>query len=78
MNLHNAIGAKSLETGEVSIHCDADPGGAYQTLCGLSIDGDLYEFHPISNRSRVNCPQCFSVWKEARRFRAEDFYVKGG
>jgi ribosomal protein L37AE/L43A len=73
MNKHGAIGVRSTDTGEISICAGANMPGEYGTLCGNSLLDDTMEEVEISDRARVNCSNCKSVWLEARNFKAGDF-----
>ena len=71
-NKHGGIAVRSLAEGCVTIHADADPGGNYGTLCGLSLDDDEFEVVDTPERARINCAHCHRVWVTARAFKAED------
>jgi len=64
--------------GEVKIHLPNPSGtGEFYTLCGL--DGD--EAHPVLRQksapvpkgARVNCHDCYQIWKLAQEFERVDF-----
>ena len=74
MNKHRAVGVKDLESGKVTICASADAGGAgYGTLCGTSLDDDMFCEVPIAVNVRIECVQCKQIWKTARSFKAENF-----
>lgn len=64
------IGARPTDGGPVEWHADGGQGNDY-ALCGLGIDGDLYE--PVRGNRRITCQQCRSIWLAARSVRAVDF-----
>ncbi|QCJ72218.1 hypothetical protein MNY66_16465 (plasmid) [Moellerella wisconsensis] len=53
---------------------ELDAGG-YTTLCGL--DGGLsdtaMETKPTPRGAKVNCPNCWAIFKTCRSYRATDF-----
>lgn len=73
----NVVGSISNETDEVIYH-EAGGTAGYHTLCGLSLDDDLFRAveEDIPRRQRITCRQCFSVWQEARSLRATDFELE--
>lgn len=68
-----AIGAREVDSGEVSWHAKAVTGGDYGTLCGLSLDGDKFSEVDAPQRQKIRCDQCLQVWLEAQRFTRKDF-----
>ena len=64
------IGARPVEGGPTEWHGQASVGN-YQTLCGLSLDDDL--FAAVPGNHRITCPQCRATWLAARSIRAVDF-----
>jgi hypothetical protein len=64
------IGARPVEGGPTEWHGQAG-GGDYHTLCGVSVDGDIFDAVPGNHR--ITCPQCRAIWSAARSIRAMDF-----
>lgn len=69
----DVIGSIEAETGKKLVH---QLGGLanYGTLCGLSLDDDLFLPFSPPPRARISCPNCKSVWMNARLLRSDDFY----
>ncbi len=59
--------------GTTEVHARANPGGTYDTLCGLSTSDDL--FHEVIgvSSSPIACLSCYMVYQEAKRFKESDF-----
>ena len=60
------IGARPVDGGPTEWH-GASGDGNYQTLCGLSLDDDLFE--AVQGNQRITCPQCRATWLAARYWR---------
>lgn len=67
------VGVRQIDTGEVTWHADADPGGNYDTLCGLSLTDDEMEGVQAARGQKIDCANCFGIWTEARKFRRSNF-----
>jgi hypothetical protein len=69
----------ALETdGDVQVHAASAIAG-YRTLCGM--DGGLTsdeqkEVDLPKGQKLINCPVCFQLFEEAKRFRPDDFSIK--
>lgn len=64
------IGAQPVKGGEIEWHGEGAAGHDY-TLCGLSVDGDL--FVPVAGNHRITCRQCRGIWLAAKMIRSADF-----
>jgi hypothetical protein len=64
------IGAKPVGGGAIEWHGQGAAGHDY-TLCGLSVDGDLFD--PVHGNHRITCLQCRTIWLAAKEIRAVDF-----
>lgn len=69
----NRVEVLEIDTGEVTIHAAGDPGGNYGTLCGVSTSDDLFKALSYCPRGRINCQDCWLVFKLAKTFRTSDF-----
>jgi hypothetical protein len=65
------------QDGIVQVH--GVSSGNYATLCGMdgadSVVGQSAAVLPV--RPRIDCPQCFGVWIDAKRFGRRDFTAAG-
>jgi hypothetical protein len=51
--------------GPVSTHCAPGAGGAYGTLCGISVDDDAFVMVDTDEKTRISCPSCYSAYRVA-------------
>lgn len=61
--------------GKIEVHMK--PKGAmsnHDTVCGLDAADppDFYEV-PVPKNAKINCPHCWEMWNECKRFRRNDF-----
>lgn len=74
MSTGRVIAVRCTEDGEVSWHAEGDPGANYHTLCGLSLDDDLFEKVPAATRQhKISCATCRTVFELAMTFRRAQF-----
>lgn len=66
------VGVREAETGKVRVCAKADMPGNYHTLCGCSLDDDMFVEAP-TRLKKVTCEGCFAVWREAQLFKRSDF-----
>lgn len=72
-NKHGGVGVRNTESGETRVCASGDVGAGYGTLCGTSLNDDMFEEVDISERARINCPMCKSTWQLAKTFKAANF-----
>lgn len=72
-NKHGAIGVIDVESGRLTVCASADPGGAYHTLCGISLNDDQFEPYGIADETLINCKDCRAIWDICRTFNRRDF-----
>ena len=54
--------------------------GNYATLCGMDGDDSVVgqSAAVLPPKPRIDCPQCFGVWSDAKRFGRRDFTAAPG
>lgn len=72
-NIHGGVGVLPADGGEVRVCAAGGAGTGYDTLCGKTLNGELFIRVPISDRVRINCPMCRATWSLAKAFTAKDF-----
>lgn len=68
------VGSKDIDSGKIDWHASFDPGGAYQTLCGLSLNDDQFELQLPVGSQKITFRDCARVFSGVRNlFRISDF-----
>lgn len=65
------------EHGKVTTHAFGDPGGGYDTLCGIDIDDPSIGHYPAKtpNGKKIDCCQCKNLFDRFKNFRESDFAI---
>ncbi len=61
----------------VVVHADADPGGCYDTLCGMDLNDSSVGHYsePAKVTDKINCSLCANIFKECKKFNDSDFKI---
>jgi len=58
--------------GERHVHA-TDHNGGYATMCGLDGYDRGQSVEGVMPTEKITCPQCRSIWGNAKRYRSSDF-----
>lgn len=63
------------EEDSIIIHAHVDPGGDYDTLCGLDLDDPEIGHYskPATRSDLINCQGCKDIFKRLRKYKITDF-----
>lgn len=67
-----AIGSVDVDSKERIVHQACGIAG-YHTLCGISLNDDMFESFKPKAGAKINCVMCHAIWEESKRLCYDDF-----